>query len=236
MGTKELLVRTRDLVFGSDAHIYRTLDDFCAQFPERLAGQGPRVLKPYKGNAGIGVWKVSLAASGDVEIQDAHPRGTDVETMPLPKFMRRWQSNFDDGGALVDQPFQPRIADGMIRCYMVRDEVAGIAHQEPDAEQLASGRVFGLPSKKTMFEPSEPRFAALKRTVESSWLGAMLEAVGMTRRDLPFLWDADFMYGPKMEAGEDTYVLCEINCSCVIPFPSAVPGMLAARIAARLRE
>ena len=70
----------------------------------------------------------------------------------------------------------------MIRCYMVRDEVAGFAHQEPDADQLASGRVFGLPSKKTMFEASEPRFGALKRGVEASWLPAMLAAVGVARR------------------------------------------------------
>lgn len=238
MGTKELLVAVRDLIFGSETYIYRTAAEFYGRFGLHLAREA-RVLKPYKGNAGIGVWKVDLVddPSGDatVEVQDAHFRGTEVERMRIDDFFLRWGETFDDGGGLVDQPFQPRIADGMIRCYMVRGEVAGFAHQKPDAAQLASGRVFGLPSKKTMFASSEPRFAALKRTVETSWLGAMLEAVGVTPGELPLLWDADFMYGPKTEAGEDTYVLCEINCSCVIPFPPAVPGMVAAGITAWLR-
>lgn len=238
MGTKELLVRTRDLPFGSDTHLYRTFEEFRASFPDRLSGDGPRVLKPFKGNAGIGVWKIGIGANETVEIQDAHPRGTDVETMPMAEFMRRWESNFAGGrgGGLVDQPFQPRIADGMIRCYMVRGEVAGFAHQEPDADQLASGRVFGLPSKKTMFEASEPRFASLRTTVETTWLPAMLAAVGVAPGDLPFLWDADFMYGPKSDAGEDTYVLCEINVSSVIPFPPAAPGMIAVAVADRLSK
>jgi len=29
----------------------------------------------------------------------------------------------------VDQPFQLRLPDGMIRCYMGTDKVAGLAHQ-----------------------------------------------------------------------------------------------------------
>ena len=52
----------------------------------------------------------------------------------------------------------------------------------------------------------------------------------MARDELPVLWDADFMYGPRTAAGEDTYVLCEINCSSVIPFPPAVPGKIASAL------
>ena len=39
------------------------------------------------------------------------------------------------------------------------------------------------------------------------------------RGSLPVLWDADFLYGPRTASGDDTYVLCEINVSSVIPFP-----------------
>jgi hypothetical protein len=35
------------------------------------------------------------------------------------------------------------------------------------------------------------------------------------------------MYGPKTAAGEDSYVLCEINVSSVIPFPPAAPEKIA---------
>jgi len=32
---------------------------------------------------------------------------------------------------------------------------------------------------------------------------------------LPIIWDADFLYGPKTPSGDDSYVLCEINVSAV---------------------
>jgi hypothetical protein len=35
----------------------------------------------------------------------------------------------------------------------------------------------------------------------------------ITAEELPLIWDADFLYGPKNFDGEDTYVLCEINVS-----------------------
>ena len=44
---------------------------------------------------------------------------------------------------------------------------------------------------------------------------------------LPALWDADFLYGPKDPSGDDSYVLCEINVSSVLPFPPEAPEKLA---------
>ena len=67
---------------------------------------------------------------------------------------------------------------------------------------------------------------------------AMQRRLEIDDAELPALWDADFLYGPKSPEGEDTYVLCEINVSAVSPFPdSAAPkaaraallGTLAAR-------
>ena len=58
-----------------------------------------------------------------------------------------------------------------------------------------------------------------------------------TRTSLPVIWDADFLYGPKAAAGDDTYVLCEINASSTFAFPEhAMPAVARAaldRIAAR---
>jgi hypothetical protein len=51
---------------------------------------------------------------------------------------------------------------------------------------------------------------------------------------LPVIWDADFLYGPTNDAGNDTYVLCEVNVSAVWPFPDQATGTLAAAAAARL--
>ena len=44
---------------------------------------------------------------------------------------------------------------------------------------------------------------------------------------LPIIWDADFLYGPRDRAGEDTYVLCEINVSSCFAFPDQAPGAIA---------
>jgi hypothetical protein len=140
---------------------------------------------------------------------------------------------------MVDQPFQPRIVEGMIRCYLVQDEVVGFAHQSPEAlvsESSESGNILGLPAQKTMYGASEPRFKSLRARVESDWVPAMQRLVEVDTASLPLLWDADFLYGPKTDAGEDTYVLCEINVSSVYPFPEPAAGKLAQAVAARIKS
>jgi hypothetical protein len=51
--------------------------------------------------------------------------------------------------------------------------------------------------------------------------------VDLRDAELPLLWDADFLYGPRNETGNDSYMLCEINVSAVLPFPDDVPAKLA---------
>jgi hypothetical protein len=240
MGTKDVLFRTRELSWGGDIHLYATRAQLRAEFPARLAASGPRVLKQHRGNGGIGVWKVELAAGASAatgadataRVQHAAPRTTATEQMPLAEFLDRCAEYFTGDGRMVDQPFQPRIGDGMIRGYMVRDEVVGFAHQWPDAE--ASGNILGLPAKKTMYAATEPQFTALRTLMESEWIPGLQRLVDVDRDSLPMLWDADFLYGPKTPAGEDTYVLCEINVSSVSPFPEQAVPKLARAVADRL--
>ncbi len=59
----------------------------------------------------------------------------------------------------------------------------------------------------------------------------MISSLGLTREDLPVIWDADFLLGPRTRTGDDTYVLCEINISAVWPFPPmAAPAVAAAAL------
>jgi hypothetical protein len=241
IGTKDVLVLVRELSCGSDTVAYRTTAQFEAEFPRRLRESGPRVLKQRRGNGGIGVWKVQLAAGASktgevVEVQDARPRGIDVESMPLGEFMGRMGHYFADGGCLIDQPFQPRIAEGLVRCYLVRDEIAGFSTQGPDPAHVGSDRIFGLPAKKTMYPADEPRFARLRASMESEWLPSLQRLAGVGDHELPLLWDADFLYGPRDAHGEDTYVLCEINVSSVFPLPEQVPVALARAVEERLGQ
>jgi hypothetical protein len=225
MGTKEVLFRTRDVGWGSDTHLYNTARELMEQLPSRLAA-GPRVLKQSRGNGGIGVWKVEVQPGATVRVQHARDRDGVTEDLPLSEFIDRCEEYFSGTGCMVDQPFQPRIVDGMIRCYLTQDKVAGFAHQYP-SHALPPETVLGLPAQKTMYGPAEPRFKALRASMESDWVPASQRLLNIETNSLPAVWDADFLYGPKNEHGEDTYVLCEINVSSVYPFPEEAVGQIA---------
>jgi len=255
MGTKEVLHRTRELGWGSDTYLYSSPEEFEATFPVRLAAGEARVIKQYRGNGGIGVWKVQLAARPGsvpgrealVRVQSARARDDTVEEVSLGSFMDRCAKYFgysDGQGRLIDQAFQARITEGLIRCYLVGEAVVGFSRQYPTGRspgELAAGgatavppeRVFGLPAAKTMYGPEEAGFANLRRFMEDEWVPGLLSLVELDAACLPVLWDADFLLGPKTGAGQDTYVLSEINVSAVAPFPDQALPRLAAAVLAR---
>src|SRR5262249_15476668 len=118
-------------------------------------------------------------------------------------------------------------------------EVVGFARQRPasqadDPTAPPPSHVLGLPSAKTMYEPDEAEFATLRALLEQDWVPALCELVGVHDQDLPVLWDADFLYGPRSDDGVDTYMLCEINVSSVIPFPPHAPAKVASAVGRRL--
>ena len=241
MGTKTVLFRTRELGWGCDTRLYGTFEAFREQFPSRLAEGVPRVLKPDRGNDGQGVWKVQLAR-GDLA---GHSRGAapssdtaavvlqaaaddHVEVVPLPEFLERCRAHFSGAGCLVDQAFQPRVGEGMIRCYLSQDRVVGFSEQWPRTKGTTTeAPALGMASAKTMHEPSAPRFRRLRREMEESWLPAMLGLLDLAPAALPAIWDADFLLGPPDASGEDSYVLCEINVSSVLPFPDTAAASVA---------
>jgi hypothetical protein len=115
----------------------------------------------------------------------------------------------------------------MVRCYMCGTELVGFARQYP-AAGLAPDQTFGLPAAKTMLSRDEPQFQSLRARLEREWTPQMLGVIGLPERSLPALWDADFMFGA------DGYVLCEINASCVTPFPDSAPAAIAEVVARAL--
>src|SRR5215469_12633815 len=129
MGVKEVLYRTKHLGWGCDTHVYRTATEFGDAFPGRLESSGPRVIKQNRGNGGKGVWKVEQipTRTGAVDtVRVLHAlRGSIPQDLPLREFMARCESYFARGGCIIDQPFQPRLPDGMVRCYMGTDKVVG---------------------------------------------------------------------------------------------------------------
>jgi hypothetical protein len=238
MGTKEILYRTRDLGWGSDSSLYRSAPEFTRNFPARLGQLGRLVLKQGRGNGGNGVWKVELPggnpgpASPDalVRVQDARSRDGASEVLALGSFMHRCEDYFAWSGLLVDQAYQDRLADGMLRCYFSGGQVVGFCHQWPKG-LLDDEPRHGAPPVTVMEGPDVPAYEALRMQAETRWVPQMISILGLDSRELPVIWDADFLYGPKTAAGDDTYVLCEINVSAVWPFPPmAAPTVAAAAL------
>jgi hypothetical protein len=86
-----------------------------------------------------------------------------------------------------------------------------------------------------MFGPDATPFQALRTKMEAEWTPQMADILGIERHSLPVIWDADFLYGPRNAAGDDTYVLCEINVSCVFAIPDEAPAAIARLALERLK-
>jgi hypothetical protein len=223
MGTKEVLVDTQHVSWGTETHIYRSAAELGQQLPARLAAGGPLVLKQHRGMGGDGVWKVELADANAVLVQHA-ASGSVPETLALRDFVRRCEPYFVGNGLMVEQPFQPRLAEGMIRAYLTHDEVVGFTHQYPRG--LMPPGADDRPTAK-LFEPaSTPRYLDLRARLESEWVPELQNILDIETHSLPVIWDADFLFGPN-----DTYVLCEINVSSTFAFPEfAMPTVARAAI------
>jgi hypothetical protein len=239
MGVKEVLYRTRHLGWGADTHRYETAAAFRAEFASRLRTNGPRVLKQNRGNGGQGVWKVEALPNADSMVRVLHAqRGSLPEDMPLDALLARCEPYFGWGGCIIDQAFQPRLPDGMIRCYMSGSRVAGFGHQRikalipPPPEGPDSPEA--QPGPRIMHGPDAPQFQALRRVMENEWTPGMMKTLDIDEPSLPVIWDADFLYGPRDAAGNDTYVLCEINASSCFAIPDQAPAAIARTVMHRL--
>jgi hypothetical protein len=239
MGVKDVLYRTRHLGWGADTHRYASAASFRAEFPSRLQADGPRVLKQNRGNGGQGVWKVETLPDGEAMVRVLHAqRGSLPEDLPLEVFIARCEAYFGWGGCIIDQAFQPRLPEGMIRCYMSGSKVAGFGHQlikaliPPPPEGVDASDA--QPGPRIMHGPDARPFQALRRLMEDRWTPQMMETLGIDAPSLPVIWDADFLYGPRDKAGADTYVLCEINASSCFAIPDTAPAAIARTVTARL--
>ena len=156
------------------------------------------------------------------------------EDMPLADFMRGCEAYFRADNHVVDQPFQPRLPDGMIRCYMSADRVIGFGHQFIKALIPPPPEGPELPGPRIMHSASAPPFQVLRTKMETEWTPQMMRLLDIDAQSLPIIWDADFLYGPRTASGEDTYVLCEINVSSVFPIPDQAPSAIARGVLERL--
>jgi hypothetical protein len=234
MGTKEVLHRTRMMSWGCDTALYRTVEAMRVELPSRLAS-GPRVIKRNRGNGGQGVWKVEALKNPRnqpmLRVLDATKDAS--EEVALTEFLDRCIDYFEDG-CVIDQPFQARLGEGVVRCYMAGDRCAGFGHQKVKAlVEAPIARAEAGPRLYTF--NADPRFQRLRRLMEDEWMPQLTALLDIPKSDLPMIWDADFMLGQPGADGIDSYVLGEINVSSVFPIPDEASTEIARRVAERLQ-
>jgi hypothetical protein len=232
--------------WGCDTRLYANIEQLRRELPESLASGKARVLKQYRGNGGDGVWKVELAKKNvlmqpESILRVRHAkRGSIEEKITLNGFIKACEQYFSNHGRMIDQAYQERLTEGMVRCYLVHNKVVGFGHQainalfpappgSPPSEALQ-------PGPRLYHPPSMPEFQVLKEKVEDAWVPDMQEILDITTEDLPVLWDCDFLLGPKDASGADTYVLCEINASSVAPYPETAPPYVAEATLAKIHK
>jgi len=118
---------------------------------------------------------------------------------------------------------------------MAGDRCAGFGfHKVKALVEDAAARAEAGPRRYT--SNADPRFQRLRRLMEDQWTPQLCSVLEIERRDLPMIWDADFMLGTPGADGTDSYVLGEINVSSVSPIPDEAPAEIARRVADRLRS
>lgn len=239
LGTKDVLVHTSDLPFGSDVRRIESLQQLEEELPDRLHA-GARVLKQYRGHSGIGVWRVEEAghACKPARLRVRHAqRGSDEELMELSALLAKLAPYFEpaNGGHMIDQAWQPRLVEGMVRAYLVEDRVEGFGHQPVNALYPGRpGEPAPQPGPRLYYGADLPQFQYLKERLETEWVELLRARVGISREQLPLLWDCDFMLGQPLAGAAEHYVLCEINVSSVAPFPNSAIQPLVSAVQRRL--
>jgi hypothetical protein len=218
IGTKEVLYKTRGTEFGGDIKLYQSFDQFKKEF---LNGEaGTRILKQYRGNGGNGVFKIEVDETyTNIKVTPADT-GESNTFSSAEDFFNSFETYFLSNDMLIDQPWNPNIINGMVRCYLSGAKVAGFGYQEINA--LYPGK---KPSQRFYFSEDCGLFQDLKNIMENKWIDDILICTDLERNKLPVIWDADFFINDSHTTNTpEKYSLCEINVSCVSPFPeSAIP-------------
>lgn len=135
------------------------------------------MLKQHRGHSGIGVWRVESAGGdpGLLKVRHAQ-RDSKEETMDVPGLLQRMAPYFEpaQGGHMIDQAWQARLADGIVRAYLVEGRVTGFGHQAVNALHPTL-----QPGPRLYHGPDLPAFRSLREELESGWIALLRQRVGL---------------------------------------------------------
>lgn len=230
IGTKEVLYSTREMDWSSDIRLYSNYDDFTTRFLSSMNRESIRVLKKQRGQSGDGIYKVRLADDNSVIVLPANSPNEE-HNFTVDEFHNEFRECFENGGLLIDQPWSHGIVNGMVRCYLTGNKISGFGYQEsialcpytnePDSKIRPT-------SKRFYFSEYCGLFQDLRNIMESKWIPQLQKIHSISDEMMPLLWDIDlFINDVTSGCPEKKYTLCEINVSCVSPFPpSCVPHIV----------
>lgn len=220
-GAKDALTKLADTdLVPDDTKAYYSLEELKSEFPVTLS-IAERVLKQNRGSTGEGIWRVAVedersfdrgqVLPDDTAIKCTEAVDNHVEHRKLGEFMDFCNTYLvGENGMLVDMRFLPRIKEGEIRILYVGAEPIFVVHKKPAEGGDAFSATLFSGAEYTYQDPSEYQ----------ELVDAFIEAMPMVSERLgagdaiPLIWTADFMLDWD-DDGNDTYVLGEINCSCV---------------------
>jgi len=224
LGTKEILYKVKDAEFGNDVNLYNSFKEFKNHFLKEVTGV--RILKQYRGNGGDGVYKVDFTNLKNNKVKVTHAKnGNEEIPMTLDDFFLRFESYFNNGSMLIDQKWNPNIINGMVRCYLSGSRVTGFGYQEINALYPIINGIYKKPGQRFYYTENCGLFKDLKEIMENKWVSQLQKLTDISNQELPVIWDADFFINKiNSENAAEKYSLCEINASCVSPFPeSSIP-------------
>jgi len=225
IGTKKVLYSTRNMDWGGDVELYSDYEDFEKRFINSLNSSSVRILKQYRGESGRGIFKVRLKDFENKTVSVVHAASSSEERIfSKDEFHQEFKQYFDDGGLLVNQQWVQGITNGMVRCYLTGTRVSGFGYQESVALCPQSGNpkesAIRPTSRRFYFSEDCGLFQDLRKIMETKWIPQLQEIHSIFDESMPLLWDIDlFINDVNTTHTEEKYTLCEINVSCVSPFP-----------------
>jgi len=224
IGTKDVLYQTREMTWSNDVNIFRSYKEFETGFIKSLEKYGTRILKPYRGNGGKGIIKISIELNDKNEILLQYAeKEKQEERINLREFLNRYKDYFDLNNKLIDQEWCQQITNGMVRCYLSLDKVVGFGYQEINILYPINKKddfTKSHPSQRNYYTEACGLFRDLKIKMENEWVPQLIDQFSMSIEDLPIIWDADFFIDNASNKN-NKYILCEINVSSVSPFPES---------------
>ncbi len=216
---KDILEKLKNSLVGDkETKFYHTFKEFKNSFPKILEKYRIRVLKTNYGSTGEGVYLVNLRDDESVICTEA-VNNDKFFFENMDEFLAKFEEKFepDDPKAkyfkgktgFVGCRYLSRINEGEIRVLLVKDKIVSIVHKIPQNGGFSATLFSGA---KYLYEkPDNPKYKEVVKLTQKALKDIKKH---LNDQDYPLLWTMDYILDFDKK-GKDTYVLSEINCSCV---------------------